>query len=181
MSWVRQPDRRHGNLALALGSLALLILIAPLLSGTGATAQLLTDVALVMFLVSGYGLLMFRDSFVPFRPRTNLLITAGIVAIVLLGIVLELPGNPETQHSPLQSLVLVAVLGIWAFCILEPIVTFWIAAGGRPPVEKARLRAISLGYAGPLLVGVVGAISGSLRTLFSLPVSLAAPAPVPLP
>src|SRR2546428_9331307 len=151
MSWVRQPDRRHGNLALALGSLALLILIAPLLSGTGATAQLLTDVALVMFLISGYGLLMFRDSFVPFRPRTNLLITAGIVAIGLLGIVLELPANPETQHSPLQSLVLVAVLGIWAFCILEPIVTFWIAAGRLPTVAAARPLAVHIRPARPAL------------------------------
>ncbi|TMG30569.1 MAG: hypothetical protein E6H95_03640 [Chloroflexi bacterium] len=164
VSWVRQPDRRHGNLALALGSLAILILISPLLVGTGATVQLLTDVALVMFLISGYGLLMFRDSFVPFSPRTNLLITAGIVAVGLIGIVLELPANPETQYSPLQSLVLVAALGVWAFCILEPIVTFWIAAGGRPAVEKARLRAISIGYAGLLLVVVVGTIAGSLST-----------------
>ena len=29
LSWLRQPDRRHGHLALALGSLALLILISP--------------------------------------------------------------------------------------------------------------------------------------------------------
>src|SRR5256884_418346 len=180
VSWVRQPDRRHGNLALALGSLAILILISPLLVGTGATVQLLTDVALVMFLISGYGLLMFRDSFVPFSPRTNLLITAGIVAIGLIGIVLELPANPETQYSPLQSLVRVAVLGVWAFCILEPIVTFWIAAGGRPAVEKARLRAISIGYAGLLLVVVVGTIAGSLSTFLSLLVSLAALAIVPV-
>src|SRR5437879_6823243 len=180
MSWVRQPDRRHGNLALALGSLAILILVSPLLGGTGATAQLLTDLALVMFLISGYGLLMFRDSFVPFRPRTNLLITAGIVAIGLLGIVLELPANPEAQHSALQSLVLVAVLGVWAFCILEPIVTFWMAAHGRPAVEKARLRAISIGYAGLLLVVVVGTIAGALNTFLSLLVSLAALAIVPI-
>jgi len=180
MSWVRQPDWRHGNLALALGSLAILILVSPLLGGTGATAQLLTDLALVMFLISGYGLLMFRDSFVPFRPRTNLLITAGIVAIGLLGIVLELPANPEAQHSALQSLVLVAVLGVWAFCILEPIVTFWIAAHGRPAVEKARLRAISIGYAGLLLVVVVGTIAGALNTFLSLLVSLAALAIVPI-
>src|SRR5256886_2815597 len=106
VSWVGQPDRRHGSLALALGSLAILILIAPLLGGKGTGAQLLTDVGLVMFLISGYGLLMFRDSFVPFRPRTTRLITAAIVAIGLLGIVLELPANPEVQHSPVQSLVL---------------------------------------------------------------------------
>ena len=100
-----------GTIAGALNTF-LSLLVSPLLGGTGATAQLLTDLALVMFLISGYGLLMFRDSFVPFRPRTNLLITAGIVAIGLLGIVLELPANPEAQHSALQSLVLVAVLGV---------------------------------------------------------------------
>ncbi|TMB73236.1 MAG: hypothetical protein E6J46_15530, partial [Chloroflexi bacterium] len=64
-SWMRQPDRRHGNLAIALGSLALLLLLGPALGGTGSTAQVLTDIAVVLFLVSGYGLLMFRESFVP--------------------------------------------------------------------------------------------------------------------
>jgi len=179
-SWVGQPDRRHGYLALALGSLAILILTAPLLGGSGATAQLLTDVALVMFLVSGYGLLMFRDTFVPFRPRTTRLLTATIVGIGLIAIVLQLPANPEAPHTELQSLVLVAVIGIWTFCIIEPIVTFWMAAGGRPAVEKARLRAISTGYAGLLLVVVVGTIAGSLNSFLSLVVSLAALAIVPI-
>ena len=53
-----QTDRRHGYLALALGSLTLVILISPLLGGAGPEAQLLTDLALVLFLVSGYALLM---------------------------------------------------------------------------------------------------------------------------
>src|SRR2546427_2465722 len=180
VSWVGQPDRRHGSLALALGSLAILILISPLLGGKGTGAQLLTDVGLVMFLISGYALLMFRDSFVLSRPRPPRLITAAIVAVGLLGIVLELPANPEVQHSPVQSLVLVAVIGIWASCILEPIVTFWMAAARRPAVEKARLRAISIGYAGLLLVVVVGTIAGSLNTLLSLVLSVAALAIVPV-
>src|SRR5207253_2452930 len=78
-SWMRQPDRRHGNLAIALGSLALLLLLAPALGGTGPTAQVLTDIAVVLFLVSGYGLLMFRESFVPFRTSTTRLLTLAIV------------------------------------------------------------------------------------------------------
>ena len=180
VSWVRQSDRRHGNLALALGSLAILILISPLLGGAGRGSQVVTDVALVMFLISGYGLVMFRDSFVPFRARTTRIIAAAIVAVGLLGIVLELPANPETQHSPLQSLVQVAVIGTWAFCILEPIVTFWMAARSRPAVEKARLRAISIGYAGLLLVVVVGTIAGALNAFWSLVLSLAALAIVPI-
>jgi signal transduction histidine kinase len=48
--WIRQPDRRHGYLALAMGSLAVVILIAPALGGTGVPAQALTDLALGLFL-----------------------------------------------------------------------------------------------------------------------------------
>src|SRR5882762_5916736 len=73
-SWIFQTDRRHGYLALALGSLALVILISPLLGAGGAEGQALTDMALILFLLSGYALLMFRDSFVPFTSRTRRLI-----------------------------------------------------------------------------------------------------------
>ena len=146
VSWIRQPDRRHGNLAIGFSSLAALILLAPTLGGSGRSAQLLTDLVVVLFLVSGYGLLTFRDSFVPFRPMTTRLITVAIVVVGLADIALQLPASPDSPHTPLQTLGLVATIGIWAFCVLEPIVTFWIAARGRPAVEHARLRALSAGY-----------------------------------
>ncbi|HKW71004.1 MAG TPA: ATP-binding protein [Candidatus Dormibacteraeota bacterium] len=179
-SWMRQPDRRHGNLAIALGSLALLILLAPALGGGGPTAQLLTDIGVVLFLVSGYGLLTFRDSFVPFRRRTTLLLTASIVAVGLLAIVLQLPADPESRHTPAQTLVLVAIVGLWSFCVLEPIVTFWLAARGRPAVEKARLRAISAGYAGLLAVVIIGTLAGSIINWLTVAVDVLALAIVPV-
>src|SRR5437667_966534 len=180
VSWIRQPDRRHGNLAIGFSSLAALILLAPTLGGSGRSAQLLTDLVLVLFLVSGYGLLTFRDSFVPFRPMTTRLITVAIVVVGLADIALQLPASPDSPHTPLQTLGLVATIGIWAFCVLEPIVTFWIAARGRPAVEHARLRALSAGYGGLLLVVVVGTIAGSLNTGLSLAVDLLALAIVPV-
>src|SRR5438132_977626 len=172
VSWMRQPDRRHGHLGLALASLAILILLAPALGGTGPVAQSLTDLAIVLFLVSGYGLLMFRDSFVPLGTWARRLITAGIVAIGLAGIALQLPSNPDSPHTPLQTLDFVAIVGVWAFCILEPIVTFWLAARGRPAVEMARLRSISIGYAGLVFVVVFGTIAGSLNGAVSLAVDV---------
>lgn len=178
-SWVRQPDRRHGHLAIALGSLASLVLLGSALGGTGTAAQVLTDIAIVLFLVSGYGLLMFRNSFVPLGTWTSRLITAAIVGAGGLGMALQLPENPESQHTPLQTLVLVAIVGIWAFCILEPIVTFWLAARGRPAVEAARLRAISSGYAGLLMVVVIGTVAGALNDAISVAVDLLALAIVP--
>jgi signal transduction histidine kinase len=181
VSWVRQPDWRHGHLAIALGSLSILILISPLISsGSGFTSQVLTDVAVLLFLASGYGLLMFRDSFVPFRPGPIRFITGAMVVVGILAIVLQLPSNPDSPHSALQTLDVVAIVGLWAYCILEPIVTFWRASTDRPAVEKARLRALGIGYAGLLLVVIVGTIAGSLSDLFSVLISVAALAIVPV-
>src|SRR5437868_3834130 len=132
VSWIQYPDRRHGNLAIALGSLATLILLSPELGGSGAGGQFVTDVALVLFLISGYGLLMFRNSFVPFRPLTTRLLTAAVVLVGLLAVVLQVPSNPDAAHTPLQTVVVVAIVGLWAYCVLEPMVTFWLASRGRP-------------------------------------------------
>src|SRR5438132_8012523 len=179
-AWIHQPDRRHGNLAIAIGSLAIVMLLAPSLTGTGANTQLLTDLAAVIFLVSGYGLLMFRDSFVPFGVAKTRLVTLLIVAVGLLDIAVQLPADPESPHNAVQSLALVSTVGVWAFCILEPIVTFWIASRGRPEVEKARLRAISAGYAGLLLVVLIGTVAGTANDALSVVIDLFALATVPV-
>jgi signal transduction histidine kinase len=134
----------------------------------------------VLFLASGYGLLMFRDSFVPFRPLTVRLVTLAIVVVGLFAIAAGLPANIDSPHTALQALAVVAVLGLWAYCILEPIVTFWQSSRGRPAVEKARLRALSAGYAGLLLVVIVGTIAGSVSAVLSLLLDILALAVVPV-
>ena len=176
LSWIRQPDRRHGHLALALSSLALLILISPVLGD----AQILTDIGVVLFLLSGYGLVMFRDTFVPLGRTLHPVITAAIVIAGLLGIVSNLPADPQAPHSPLQSIALTAILATWIFCIVEPIARFAWAARGRPAVERGRLWALSLGYAGLLIVVMIGASGGVLTPGLSLFVDILALAIVPL-
>ena len=180
VAWARQPDRRYGNLALALGSLAIVVLLSSVLGSGGPNAQLVTDITLVAFLVSGYGLLMFRDSFVPFRSTTRRLITAAVVVIGVIDIVDQLPASPDSPHNGLQTLSLVATVAIWAFCILEPIVTFLAASRGRPAVEKARLRAISIGYLGLFAVVILGLLAGALNAGVSLALDLIALATVPV-
>jgi signal transduction histidine kinase len=180
VSWARDPDRRHGNLAIALGSLAVLVPLAPLLDAPGPARQVLTDLSAVLFLVSGYGLFTFRDSFVPFRRLTMRLVTALILLVGLGDIVLQLPANPDSPHTPLQALALAATVGVWAFCILEPIVTFWLASRGRPAVERARLRSLSIGYFGLLTVILVGTVAGTLSDGIALAVDVLALAIVPV-
>jgi signal transduction histidine kinase len=179
LAWAQEPDRRHGFLALGLLALALDIIISPELYAEGVAGQVATDAGVVLFLLSGYGLLMFRDSFVPFNPRTRNLIVALIVMVGVAAIAARLPGTPESVHNPIQTLALVAIIGIWAYCIFDPIATFWLAARGRPAVERARLRAISIGYAGVLAVFVFGTVAGALSDPATLVVDVAALAAVP--
>lgn len=180
LAWAREPDRRHGFLALGLLALALDIIISPELYAGGVAGQIATDVGVVLFLMSGYGLLMFRDSFVPLSLRTRNLIVGLMVLTGAAAIVVRLPGNPESVHNAIQTAVLVAIIGLWAYCIFDPIVTFWLAARGRPAVEMARLRAISIGYAGVLAVFVFGTVAGALSDPATVLIDLVAIAIVPV-
>ena len=179
-SWIRQTDSRHGYLALALGSLALVILISPLLGEGGLEAQALTDMALGLFLVSGYALLMFRDSFVPFSSRARRLIAAAIVLVGACGIAVQLPAEPQRAQGLLQTTVLVAVLVVWSLCILEPTVRFWLSARGRHSVEASRLRALSVGYGGILFVVIIGTLGADLRPGWTLITDVITLAVVPI-
>src|SRR5712671_100266 len=179
-SWIQQSDRRHGYLALALGSLTLVILIAPLLGGGGPEAQVLTDMSLVLFLVSGYALLMFRDSFVPFSRRTRVLIPAVIGLVAIFAIAVRLPAEPQGPHGPLQVIALAAVLAAWSLCILEPTIRLWQSAKGRHTVEAARLRALSAGYGGILFVVIVGTLGAGLGPGWTLITDVITLAVVPI-
>lgn len=175
-SWAGHPDRRHGFLTLALGSLALLILLSPNLFAGG---RAMTDAGIVLFLLSGLGLLMFRDSFLPHNPRSRIAAIAAIVGAGVVGIFAQLPPE-ETPHSAFQSLAIALLFAVWAYCILEPVVSFWSASLSRPAVERARLRAISIGYLGLLAVIVIGTVANSLGAGLTTVVDIVGLAIVPI-
>src|SRR5438034_420594 len=120
-AWIHQPDRRHGNLAIAIGSLAIVMLLAPSLTGTGANTQLLTDLAAVIFLVSGYGLLMFRDSFVPFGVAKTRLVTLLTVA-----------GTANDAFSVVIDLFALATVPVLYVAFFPPV---WLRRIWRQPEE----------------------------------------------
>jgi signal transduction histidine kinase len=160
--WVTHRERRRGYLALAFGSLTLLVLLAPSLSQPGIYGQLLTDVGTLLFLLSGWALLMFRDSFISLGVGTKRFVGVVIVLVAAFAIFVQLPTDTGLPHAPLQTFALAALLTTWGICVVEPIVTLWLASRGRPTVEGARMRALSLGYAGLVVVIMFGTLGGSL-------------------
>lgn len=163
IDWARHRDTRSGHLAVAFGSLTAVILLAPLSGHARSFNPLVTDVSLVVFLLSGYALLMFRDALIPLgRPRAW--VTGAIVAVAILAFVAQFPTDPQQARTPLQNIATAALLITWAACIVEPIVRMWSAARHRRAVESARLRALSLGYAALLAeVGVIVVVGSAAR------------------
>jgi signal transduction histidine kinase len=160
--WFSHRERRRGYLALAFGSLTLLVLIAPSLSESGPYGRLLIDAAIVLFLLSGWALLMFRDSFIPLGASSRRFVGLVIVLVAALAILVQLPTDSQAPHGALQTIALAAILTFWGICVGEPIVTLWLASRGRPAVEGARMRALSVGYAGLFAVVMFGTLGGSL-------------------
>jgi len=180
--WIRHRDRRHAYLALAFGSLMTVVLVSAALGRTGLPAQVLTDIDLVAFLLSGYALLMFRDSFISLGRIKRRAVRIGIVAAAVVGLAAQLSADPRAQQSPLQAAVTVALLLTWALCVLEPTLRMWRASLGRPAVERARLRAVSLGYAALVAEVLVVSLAGTAarNETFTLVTSLVTLGIVPL-
>src|SRR5258708_4370482 len=162
--WFTHRERRRGYLAVAFGSLTLLVLIAPSLSDAGPYGRLLIDLGLPLFLLPGWGLLMFRDWFIPLGARTRRFVAVALVLVAALAVFVELPTDTQAPHGALQTVALAAILITWGICVVEPIVTLWLASRGRPAVEGARMRSLRLGYAGLVAVIMFGALGGSLAT-----------------
>jgi signal transduction histidine kinase len=160
IDWSRHRDARSGYLALAFGSLTALILLAPAVGHAGAFNQLLTDVTLVIFLLSGYALLMFRDALIPLGAAKRW-VTVGIGAVALLALAFQFPSDPQPRLRPLQAFAAGALVITWGLCILEPIFRMWVTSMRSRKVESARLRALSLGYAALIAEIGVATLAGS--------------------
>jgi signal transduction histidine kinase len=182
VDWIRHRDSRHAYLALAFGSLMTLILVSSALNRTGFLGQLITDLALVAFLLSGYALLMFRDSFIPLGRVMRRAVSGVIVAAAAVGVAAQLSADPHHQDTPIQTAVVVAVIVTWALCVLEPTYQLWRASLHRPAVERARLRALSLGYAALVAEVLVVTLDGSAANnlAFAVVTSVVTLAVVPL-
>ena len=163
--WYRDRSHATGILALALISLAVV-------SAAGRfeehPSSLLSVIEIVLFLLSGYFVLLFRNEFIPLGSATlqgaNTVLAISVVVGVLLVTVLA-KAPPAVQTALGLELVIA-----WAVFTGEPIVRFWLASNSLPAVQKARLRFLSFGFAVLIVLVLAAALGGS--TLQSPPAIL---------
>ena len=158
--WIRHRDRQRLWLVVALVSLSALAVLTPAAALIGIAVQIDTDLALVLFVLSGYALLMFRNSMIPLGRRLTAAITVWTLLVAIIGVAAGLSSNPQAPRSTFQLVAVGLIVVTWVLCVLEPIFRLGRASIGRPSVEGSRLRSLSLGYAGLVAVIVASTVAG---------------------
>jgi signal transduction histidine kinase len=164
VDFVRHRERSRGYLALALGTLGLTSVAGQVNALTGYHLAALGDLALILFMVSGYALLLFRDSFIPLSRGLRIGALVLTAAVTALALAVTVPSDPHQRPTALQSAATILLVVVWSACVIEPIVRFWVASRRRPAVQRARLRAIAAGYGAIVVILLVAGFGGAAAT-----------------
>ena len=161
--WLATKDTSRMYLALAIGCLAAVSILGQVgkLLGPGFTG-LNAVLTITIFLGSGLALLLFRDSVIPLIRRTRRLVIVVVAATAVLEIGVALAGT--STPKPLQLVALFSFVLVWSGCVGEPSVRLWLAARRRTAVQRARMRALSLGYLGIIAILLFAVFAGSFGT-----------------
>lgn len=161
VEWSHYRGRAQGRLALSLGCLAVVAALGrvqDLLNPPHEVATVIAVFNIVAFMASGYFVFLFRDAFLPVGRRAlqaaNALLVVSCVVGIATATVFAHAGRTVTTALTVELIL------AWAIFTGEPIVRFWLASRNLPSVQKARMRALSCGFAGLILVVVVSVFAG---------------------
>jgi signal transduction histidine kinase len=164
--YLMHRERSRGFLALAIGLLAVTTTLSQVQALTnnalGVAGQ---DLSIVVFLASGYALLLFRGSFIRLSRRAQLIALAAVLVTAAVYIVTFPSYRPGATPTAFQAAATILLVVVWSVCVAEPIVRFWLAARGRPAVQQGRLRSLSLGYGALVVILLLAGIGPSVALL----------------
>jgi len=158
VSWLRRRDRSMGFLALAIILLAAVVGGGRLQAHLAFTVPLLGQISVLGFMGCAYALLRYRDTIIPLPRRWHAAAAASLVAASVSFFAAE----ALTKNTGPLIAVALALLAVWIACVGEPIVRFWLVAKSLPAVQAWRLRSLSLGFGGLVLVLLVAISIGVL-------------------
>ena len=160
--WYRYRGEAQGRLALSLVFLAVVAALGrvqELLGLSGVASTVIGLVTIIAFEASGYFVLMFRDAFLPLSPRARWAASVFLVVTCVIALAdVTLLSNAGRDVATAAAFELIFA---WVVFTGEPIVRFWLASRNLPNVQKARMRALSFGFAGLIAILVFDVFGGS--------------------
>ena len=158
--WTRHGGRSRQYLALTVGLLGAVALLGQATAVSGEARVVLTSVTVVLFLGSAVSLVLFRESVVPGRRWLlwAMLFSAVVIATVAVTLNQTEPGGlggNSLQVTGFDLGVILALILGWCVLVGVSIATLWVVSTSLPAVQRARLRALNLGFTG-LIIALVG-------------------------
>jgi len=163
--WLRDREPSRGWLAIAIGALGIVSLAGRIQSGGASTASLeiVSDIEVAIFMASAYALLRFRGTFIPLGRRTHVAALVAIIGTSLIYVSSRVAATPLTSTpNLLEQSITVALVGVWAACVMDPIVRFLWASRYLPAVQRQRLRSMAIGFGLLVLVLLTAVASPAL-------------------
>ena len=169
LEWLRHRDRPRRWLAASVILLGSVACIDAASTALGSTNDIVTDVLLVLFALSGWALVEFRNDVLPLDKRFRIGAAVAVLATIGFLVFAFKPGaahltisgqSSGTSLTTLQAAASVLLLAVWGTCVTEPIISFWVHSGQLPAVQRGRLRALTLGYGGIIVILAISVGTG---------------------
>jgi len=157
ITWLRRRERSMAFLALAIILLSAVSGLGRLQAHISIMLPFLGPIELIAFVGIAYALLLYRNALIPLPRRWHAAAVFALVAasVSLFGAVAFSMGRTAL------TVVAVVFLLVWSACVGEPALRFWLSARRLPAVQAWRLRSLSLGFGG-LVVILLFAVSVGL-------------------
>ncbi len=177
--WLRRRDRTRAFLACSI------VLLCG--SGVAVGATMLTrdrvlwtsDLSITLFLASGLAFFGFRAAMDRLAIAVSVAVGAVVVAtVVLVGLAGVSFAGAQSEG---QELVVVLLTVVWLGCVVEPAVRLWSLSAAMPRVQRARLRSITLAYAGVVVALLLSIGSAAILGRDNAEITVALPALAVLP
>lgn len=169
--WTRHGGRSRRYLALTVGLLGLVSVLGQVSRVAPSAHPTLSVVDLMIFMGSAFSLVLFKHSVIPGPQWATRLLGLAAAAVTAAAIVVNLafgvPPPPSTagppEHFGPALWTDIALVLVWCLLVGLSIVQLWLASGDLPRVQKARLRALSLGFTG-IIVALIGDVAAAGAT-----------------
>jgi signal transduction histidine kinase/CheY-like chemotaxis protein len=180
MGWAKARDRSLGFLALAIVLLSLVSLLGRV--PPDHTPPLLPQVSLLLFMGSGYALLRFRGSLIPLSMRWHAIAVIAMLGASCAFLAAQALVAVKAAPQSVETWAGIMLVLIWSATIVEPIIRFWLVARDLPAVQAWRLRSLSFGFGGlvVILLFAVGAGAFASQPLLQVLIQLSVLVIVPL-
>lgn len=160
----RQDDRALFDAGWGFLAIALLMVLNWAGEPTDYRYRFLSEVQLLLFLWSGYLFVRFRHSLLPLSRRTHLLAVGACGALSPVIVAANLPYTENPSLSAAQFGLVMAISSVWSVCVGGVAVGFWRQARNRPSVQRARLRALSIGFTGLVVVALLWSATARIES-----------------